>query len=211
MGRISVLIADDYQLIRETWAYIINSDLRFLVVGQCSNGAEAIELTQKLKPEIVLLDINMSPTSGIEATEQIHKLLPDTGIIAVSMHTQPSYVRRILKLGAKGYVTKNSPQQELLDAIVAVNNGKRYICSEIKNIAAEQLFEQKNTGLRALSQRELQVIRYLQQGLSSKEISVNMNISLETVRSYRHKILKKLNLTSTVHLMNFINSSGLEP
>jgi len=211
MEKITILIVDDHQLIRETWAFIINRDPRFSVVAQCSNGEEAIKLAQKLNPEIAMLDINMSPTSGIEAAEQIRKYSPTTGIIAVSMYSQPSYVRKLLRLGAKGYVTKNSPHQELLDAIISVSKGKRYICSEIKNIVAEQVFEQKNTGLSALSSRELELIKCLQQGLSSREISIEMNISLQTVGTYRHKILKKLNLNSTIALVNFINSSGLEP
>lgn len=211
MGKITILIVDDHQLIRETWAFIINRDPRFSVVAQCSNGDEAIKLVQELNPEIVMLDINMSPTSGIETAEQIRNYSPAIGILVVSMHSQPSFVRKLLRLGAKGYVTKNSPHQELLDAIVTVSKGKRYICSEIKNIVAEQVFEQKNTGLNALSSRELQLIGCLQQGLSSREISIEMNISLQTVGVYRHKILKKLNLNSTIALVNLVNASGLEP
>ena len=207
--KITVLIADDHKLIRETWSFILNSDPRFSVVAQCSNGEEAIEMAQKLRPKIALLDINMAPMNGIEATEQIRKFSPSTKIIGVSMHSQPAYVKKLLKLGAMGYVTKNSPQQEMFDAIAAVHEGKRYICAEVKTILSEQIFEEESTGANTLSSRELDVIKHIKQGLSSKEISSELNISLKTVEVHRHNILKKLNLKNSAALVNYINSSGL--
>ncbi|MBY0476239.1 MAG: response regulator transcription factor [Chitinophagaceae bacterium] len=210
MEKITVLIADDHKLIRETWSFILNSDARFSVIAQCSNGEEAIELAQKLRPKIALLDINMTPINGIEATEQIRKLSPSTKIIGVSMHSQPAYVKKLLKLGAMGYVTKNSPQQEMFEAILEVNDGKRFICSEVKTILSEQIFEDENaTGANTLSSRELDVIKYIKQGLSSKEISTELSISLKTVEVHRHNILKKLNLKNSAALVNYINASGL--
>lgn len=143
MKKLKILIADDHQMIREAWALIINNDPRFSVVAKCSNGDEAIQLTKELNPEIVVLDINMEPTSGIEVAEQIRKYSPDTGIVVVTMHTQPSFVKKLMKVGAKGYVTKNSKPQELLDAIVAVSKGNRYICAEMKNNAAEQFLTRR--------------------------------------------------------------------
>ena len=205
MEKITVLIADDHKLIRETWSFILNSDPRFSVVAQCSNGEEAIEMAQKLRPKIALLDINMTPMNGIEATEQIRKFSPSTKIIGVSMHSQPAYVKKLLKLGAMGYVTKNSPQQEMFDAIAAVHEGKRYICAEVKTILSEQIFEEESTGANTLSSRELDVIKHIKEGLSSKEISTQLNISLKTVEVHRHNILKKLNLKNSAALVNYIN------
>jgi len=210
MEKISVLIADDHKLIRETWSFILNSDARFTVIAQCSNGEEAIEMAQKLRPKIALLDINMSPTNGIEATEQIRKFSPSTKIIAVSMHSQPAYVKKLLKLGAMGYVTKNSPQQEMFEAIMEVNAGRRFICSEVKTILSEQIFDEDNdTGAKTLSSRELDVIKHIKDGLSSKEIATQLSISLKTVEVHRHNILKKLNLKNSAALVNYINASGL--
>ncbi len=210
MEKISVLIADDHKLIRETWSFILNSDARFTVIAQCSNGEEAIEMAQKLRPKIALLDINMSPTNGIEATEQIRKFSPSTKIIGVSMHSQPAYVKKLLKLGAMGYVTKNSPQQEMFEAIMEVNAGRRFICSEVKTILSEQIFEEDNaTGANTLSSRELDVIKHIKDGLSSKEIAAQLSISLKTVEVHRHNILKKLNLKNSAALVNYINASGL--
>jgi DNA-binding NarL/FixJ family response regulator len=210
MEKITVLIADDHKLIRETWSFILNSDPRFSVVAQCSNGQEAIEIATKLRPKIALLDINMEPVNGIEATEQIRKFSPATKIIGVSMHSQPAYAKKLLKMGAMGYVTKNSPQQEMFDAIVEVSQGRRYVCSEIKTILSEQVFEEESSsGANSLSTRELDVIKYIKQGLSSKEISQELNISLKTVEVHRHNILKKLNLKNSAALVNYINTSGL--
>jgi DNA-binding NarL/FixJ family response regulator len=210
MEKITILIADDHKLIRETWSFILNSDQRFQVVSQCSNGEEAIAESQRLRPKVALLDINMTPITGLEATQQIRKYSPATKIIGVSMHSQPAYVKKLLKLGAHGYVTKNSPQQEMFEAIVEVNKGGRYICSEVKTILSEQAFDEDSSpGINALSNRELEIIKFIKDGLSSKEISTQLNISLKTVEVHRHNILKKLNLKNSAALVNFINSAGL--
>jgi two-component system invasion response regulator UvrY len=209
MEKITILIADDHKLIRETWSFILNSDPRFNVIAQCSNGEEAIALAQQLRPKVVLLDINMTPISGIEATEQIRKFSPASKIIGVSMHSQPAYVKKLLKLGAHGYVTKNSPQQEMFEAISEVCKGNRFICSEVKTILSEQAFDDDNSGANSLSSRELEVIKLIKNGLSSKEISTQLNISLKTVEVHRHNILKKLNLKNSAALVNYINESGL--
>jgi two-component system invasion response regulator UvrY len=210
MEKITILIADDHKLIRETWSFILGSDSRFKVIAECSNGEEAVEFTKKNKPDIALLDINMSPVNGIEATEQIRKFSPTTKVIGVSMHSQPAYVKKLLKTGACGYVTKNSSQQEMFEAITEVMKGNRFVCAEVKTILSEQIFEDdSSTGINALSNRELDVIKYIKEGLSSKEISTQLNISLKTVEVHRHNILKKLNLKNSAALVNYINTAGL--
>ena len=209
MEKITILIADDHMLIRDTWSSILNSDPRFQVISRCSNGEEAIKEAQKLRPKVVLIDINMTPVSGIEATQQIRKFSPASKIIGVSMHSQPAYVKKLLKLGAHGYVTKNSPQQEMFEAIEEVMKGNRYICSEVKTILSEQAFDEENSGANSLSNRELEIIKFIKEGLSSKEISAALNISLKTVEVHRHNILKKLNLKNSAALVNYINESGL--
>ncbi len=210
MEKITILIADDHKLIRETWSFILNSDPRFHVIAQCSNGEEAVLMAQQLRPKVVLLDINMSPMSGIEATEQIRKYSPASKIIGVSMHSQPAYVKKLLKLGAHGYVTKNSPQQEMYEAIVEVTKGNRFICAEVKTILSEQAFdEESGNGANSLSGRELEIIKHIKEGLSSKEIASLLSISLKTVEVHRHNILKKLNLKNSAALVNYINESGL--
>lgn len=211
MDKITIIIADDHKLIRETWSFILNNDERFEVIAECSNGEEAVEMAKKLRPKILLMDINMTPLNGIEATQLVRKYSPATKIIGVSMHTQPAYVKKMLKIGASGYVTKNSPKDEMITAILEVMKGNRYICEEVKNILSEQMFEEENehAGINALSNRELDVIKLIKDGLSSKEISQELNISLKTVEVHRHNILKKLNLKNSAALVNYINNSGL--
>ena len=157
------------------------------------------------------MDINMSPVNGFETTKQVRKVSPTSKIIGISMHTMPAYARKMLQMGAVGYVTKNSSKDELLAAIIEVNDGKKYICDEVKNILAQQELEDDGvkTDLNLLSKRELDIVKLIREGLSSKEIAVRLDISLKTVEVHRYNILKKLNLKNTAALVNFINSHGL--
>ncbi|HEY8388973.1 MAG TPA: response regulator transcription factor [Parasegetibacter sp.] len=209
--KITILIADDHKLIRETWTFILNSDPRFEVIAECSNGEEAVELTKNLRPAIILMDINMAPMSGLDATTQIRKISPTSKVIGVSMHSQPAYAKKMLSIGARGYVTKNSSKEEMIKAILEVEKGNKYICDEVKNIISEQLLEDTQApSINLLSERELQIIKLIKQGSSSKEISTELDISLKTVEVHRHNILKKLNLKNTASLVNFINNSAID-
>lgn len=211
MEKISILLVDDHKLIRESWSFILNSDKRFEVIGETSDAEEAVEIAKTLKPRIVLMDINMSPVNGFETTKLVRKVSPTSKIIGISMHTMPAYARKMLQMGAVGYVTKNSSKDELLAAIIEVNDGKKYICDEVKNILAQQELEDDGvkTDLNLLSKRELDIVKLIREGLSSKEIAVRLDISLKTVEVHRYNILKKLNLKNTAALVNFINSHGL--
>ena len=210
MSKINILIADDHKLIRETWSYILNSDARFQVVGECGDAQEAVELARTKRPHVVLMDINMAPFSGLEATQRIRKISPGSKVIGVSMHSQPAYAKKMLQMGARGYVTKNSSKEEMIKAILEVNHGNKYICDEIKNIISEQLLDEKedSPNINALTEREMQIINFIKEGLSSKEIATSLNISLKTVEVHRHNILKKLKLKNSASLVNFINTNA---
>lgn len=184
----------------------------FDVVAECGDGERAIELARDKRPDVVLLDINMAPMSGFDVLKMIRKYSPGSKIIGVSMHSQPAYAKKMLRLGAKGYVTKNSPRQEMLEAISEVSNNHVYICQEVKNILSDQLLnqDQVNPDINNLSDREMQIVRALKEGMSSKEIASELNISLKTVEVHRHNILKKLKLKNTVSLINFINSQAFD-
>lgn len=212
MEKISILLVDDHKLIRESWSFILNSDSRFEVVGETSNPEEAVEIARAKKPRIVLMDINMTPINGFEGTKLIRKYSPGSKVIGISMHSMPAYARRMIQIGAMGYVTKNSSKDELVMAIVEVNNGKKYICEEVKNILAQQELEEDGTGqpdMNVLSRRELDIVQLIKEGLSSKEIATKLDISLKTVEVHRYNVLKKLNLKNTAALVNFINTHGL--
>src|SRR3989337_2813504 len=179
MDKITILIADDHKLIRETWSYILNSDARFQVVAECGDAEEAVEVAKNKRPNIILMDINMTPISGFEATEKIRKFSPGSKVIGVSMHSQPAYAKKMLQIGAKGYVTKNSSKEEMIKAILEVNEGSKYVCEEIKNNISELVLEENKDvpNVNALTEREIQIINLIKDGQSSKEIAGNLNIS----------------------------------
>lgn len=211
MGKISVLIVDDHTLIRETWSFLLGRNENFEVIAEVGDGQKAIDIARDKRPNIVLLDINMTPLNGFDVLKMIRKQSPGSKVIAVSMHSQPAYAKKMLRMGAKGYVTKNSPRQEMLDAIMDVYNGNTYICQEVKNILSDQMLseEDNSAGLNQLSEREIEVINQIRDGLSSKEIADRLAISIKTVEVHRHNILKKLKVKNTASLINYINSTGL--
>lgn len=129
---IRIILVDDHDLIRESWKILLDRDARFKVVALCKNGLEAIEEARNHEPDIILMDINMHPINGFEATEKITQLVPSSKIIGVSANNTPRYATKMLSAGAKGFVTKTSTFAEMITAIEKVYSGETYICNEIK-------------------------------------------------------------------------------
>ena len=211
MDKITILLVDDHKLIRDSWSFLLNSDPRFRVIGESSGADDAVEFAKKNRPNIVLMDVNMTPVNGFDATRMIRKYSPGSKVIGVSMHAMPAYAKRMLQMGAMGYVTKNSSREEMINAIIEVDSGKKYICEEVKDILSHKELEEGNTqkNLSILSRRELEIVHLIKEGMSSKEIAVKLEISLKTVEVHRYNILKKVNLKNTAALVNFINTQGL--
>jgi DNA-binding NarL/FixJ family response regulator len=211
MSKITILLVDDHKLIREFWDIVLSTDPRFEVIGETSDVQLAVEMATARHPQIILMDINMSPINGFEATKLMLKHSPQSQVIGISMHSMPAYARRMFQVGAKGYVTKNSSKDELFRAIEEVLAGNKYICEEIKNIVAHQELDEDSEypDMNLLSKREIEVVTHIKQGLSSKEIAQRLEISLKTVEVHRYNILKKLKLKNTAALVNFINEQGL--
>ncbi len=134
---INIIIVDDHEMVRKTWKMILQQNEQFNIICECSGGNEAIEAAQTYQPDIILMDINMSPVNGFEATRKITQLVPNAKIIGLSINNQPTYARNIMQLGAKGFVTKNSTSAEMVTAIQTVYNGGHFICDEIK-VAMQQ-------------------------------------------------------------------------
>ena len=212
MSKITILLVDDHKLIRDSWCFILNNDPRFQVIGETNEGSDAVELAKNRRPQIVLMDVNMTPVNGFDATRQIRKYSPGSKVIGISMYCMPAYAKRMLQMGAMGYVTKNSSKDEMFEAIVEVNNGKKYVCNEVKNILAQQELEDEGVtmpDMNVLSRREMDIVQLIKDGMSSKEIALELEISFKTVEVHRYNILKKLNLKNTASLVNFINVQGL--
>ena len=131
---IRILLADDHKLTSDSWSMLLGYDLRFSVIHVSENGLDAIEKASLLLPDIVLVDINMYPVNGFEVAEKILQQHPDIKIIGISVNNHPSYAKKMLKAGAKGFITKSSSFEEITRAIVEVQEGQEFICSEIKNM-----------------------------------------------------------------------------
>lgn len=209
--KIRIIIADDHLLIAETWATLINMDQDFEVVKVYDNTKSLIDEITELKPDIAILDININPFSGIEATKMIKKLAPGTKIIGVSMHNQPSFAKKMIRNGAMGYVTKNSTKIEMYDAIRSVMKGEKYICAEIqKNITNQMLVDDDDNKLSKLTEREIEIIKLIKNGSTNKEIAEQLFLSPRTVETHRARILKKLDLKNSLSLVKYINDSFMD-
>src|SRR4051812_11761415 len=127
---IRLLITEDHTLLRATWCQLFKADPRFIVIGDCGSGEEAIDLATKLEPDIIIMDINLPGINGIEATKKILSLRPRIRVLGVSMHKEPHLVNRMMDSGAKGYVTKSSPLEEIFKALLEIYDDRVYICSE---------------------------------------------------------------------------------
>jgi DNA-binding NarL/FixJ family response regulator len=211
MEQITLLITDDHKLVRESLTLLFDADSRFRVIGHCESGEEAVELARQRRPDVVMMDMNLPGINGFEATAQVLKESPLSKVLAVSMHTQPAYVRKFFQAGAMGYVTKNSSMEEMTKAILEVYENRKYICNEIKNILAEQQLsgDVKTDALFALSKRELDIIGLVKKGFSSREIAESTQLKVKTVEVHRYNILRKLNLPNVAALVNYVNHSQM--
>jgi hypothetical protein len=209
--KIKIVIADDHLLIAETWATLINMDPDFEVVKVFDNTQTLVEEISDIKPDIAILDININPFSGIEATKMIRRLAPGTKIIGVSMHNQPSFAKKMMRNGAMGYVTKSSNKNEMYEAIRSVMRGEKFICAEIqRNITNQVLMDDDDNKLSRLTEREIEIIKLIKDGCTNKEIAEKLFLSPRTVETHRARILKKLDLKNSLSLVKYINESFMD-
>ena len=135
---VRVVIADDHKLVREAWAFLLSRDPGVSIVATCENGETAITICKELQPDVVLMEINMEPVNGIEATTAIREFSSEIKIIGISVHTDLPYLNALMQAGANGYVTKNSPGEEMIKAIMLVVEGEKYFCQEIREIQRKE-------------------------------------------------------------------------
>lgn len=207
MKKYTLVVVDDHKLIRQMWTKLFARHEQIEITGESGQFDEAVELIKEQKPDVVLLDINLDGASGLDAVPLIREYSPNTKIIGVSMYNQPAYAKKMLRLGAMGYVTKNSSHEEMMQALDAVLNNKVYVCEEIKNTLTDELLndEQGKPNINALSLREIEILKLIKYGFSSKEISDKLAISVRTAEVHRHNIMKKLHFRNTASLITFIN------
>jgi len=201
---ITVLLADDHSLVRRGFRRLLDDDEQMKVVGEASNGVEAIRMAYELKPKVVVMDLSMPELDGVQATKEIVKHLPDTEVLVLSMHADDNYVRNAFDAGAKGYLLKSAIDVDLVGAIKAVAEGNRYIGSGLQYVA-----QQRDDELSKLTSREKQVLQLIAQGKSNKEIAGLLDLSVNTVSVHRAKLMEKMNIHRTAELVLFAIRKGL--
>ncbi len=207
---INVLIVDDHALIREGVKKTISGEPDMTVVGEAGNVVEMLKELERLSVTVALLDITMPGESGLDALKELRQNHPHLPVLILSFHPEHRFAVRALKAGASGYITKESATEELVQAVRKVANGGVYVSTAL----AEQLaMELKDTGTKlpheTLSDREFQVMRLFAQGKKSSEIAEKLGVSVNTVNTYRMRILEKMNMQSNVELSRYAVEQGL--
>jgi len=211
---IRILLADDHNVMRKGLRLLLEKQPGFSVVVEASDGREAVEGAMAAKPDVAVLDIAMPNLSGIEAAQRISTALPQTAIVILSMHSDEGYILRALKSGARGYVLKDSGENDLVEAIKAVVQGNAFFSPEISRVlAADYVRELKMRGVEdsyeLLTTREREMLQLLVEGKSNKDIAVQLTLSVHTVETHRRNLLDKLNLHSFPELVLYAIRKGI--
>ncbi len=211
-GVIRVLIVDDHAILRDGLKALLQGESDIEVVGEASTGREAIRLIRQVKPDVVLMDISMPDMTGLEATEVIKKGYPEVKVIALTVHESETYLKRMMQVGAKGYVVKRAAATELTTAIRTVMKGGVYIHPDIaKQLVSEmaRLEPVRPEKQKQLSEREWQVLRLIALGYTNQQIADRLALSVKTVETYRARIAEKLGLHTRAELVKFAIQQGL--
>jgi DNA-binding NarL/FixJ family response regulator len=209
MKPIRILLADDHAVVRQGFKMILNAQADMEIVGEAGNGREAVDLVERLKPDVVVMDVAMPELNGIEATRRVSEVSPHTRIIALSMHKDSVYVREVLRAGARGYLLKDSGAGDLVSAIRAVARGEGYLSPAVSNAVLDDYRRHVTNPIDLLSSREREVLQMLAEGRTNKEIATILNLSVYTVDAHRGRIMEKLNLHSINELVRFAVRNGL--
>jgi two-component system response regulator NreC len=206
MNSIRILLADDHGVVRKGLRYLLQKSPEMEVVGEVSDGREAVAMAADLNPDVVVMDIAMPHLNGIEATSQIVKKNPKVGVIILSMHSDETYLVRALTAGAKGYLLKDSAETDLLRAVKTVCSGRPFFSPTIAQTLLEDYLlqlQQRNLqdSYELLTDREKEVLQLLAEGKSNKEVANLLNLSLYTVETHRANLMQKLNLHNTAELV----------
>ena len=209
MKKLRILIADDHGLVRHGARAVLDSQRGWRVVGEASNGTEAVQKAIALKPDVAVVDIGMPELDGIQVARQIRQALPDTQVLVLTMHESDQMVRRALDAGARGYLLKSDLTECLAKAVKAVSEGKRFFTPKVSDIVLEGFLKSKSpyqqeerAGAR-ITPRELEIIRLLAEGKSNKEVGAKLGIAIRTVETHRANILLKLGLHSLADLIHY--------
>jgi len=202
--KITVLLVDDHSLVRRGFRRILEDDPDIVVVGEASDGDEAVRLTRKLQPRVVVMDCALPGTSGLLATRRILEISPEVAVLMLSMHSEDTWVRQALEAGARGYILKNAVDLELAAAIKRVVAGETVLDHQVSRPAV--LKGERDCGLTV---RELEILQLIVDGKSNKEIAAQLDLSVNTVAVHRANIMNALGIHKTAELVVYAIRNGL--
>jgi DNA-binding NarL/FixJ family response regulator len=208
----TIVVADDHKIVREGLVKLLEGRPDFTVIGEASDGEEAVQMVLEKQPDVVIMDIWMPRLSGIDATRRIGKRGSQAKILVLSMHESRTYVEEVLRAGASGYIVKNSASTDLLQAIDAVRSGASYLSPAITQQVVDAIArpgDSSPSGVAMLTDREREVLQLIAEGLSSKEIASMLGVSLKTVDSHRSNLMEKLDIHKVSGLVRFAIRAGL--
>jgi RNA polymerase sigma factor (sigma-70 family) len=206
MSAIRILLADDHQVVRKGLRLILERHEGMEVVGEASDGREAVQLAGELKPNIVIMDVGMPQLNGIDATEQIIRHDPGAGIVILSMHSDEGYIVRALSAGAKGYLLKDSAEEDIVQAIRIVAQGRPFFSPKITQTLLDDYVNQLQQKVlqdsyALLTEREKEVLQLIAEGKTNKEVATVLDVSVYTVETHRTNLMQKLNLHNTAEIV----------
>jgi two-component system response regulator NreC len=207
--KIRILLADDHAMVRHGFRLILASEPDMEIVGEAGNGREAVELAERLKPDVVVMDVAMPELNGTEATRRLANTCPRTYVLALSMHKDSVYVREILRAGARGYLLKDSIDSDLRAAVRAISRGEGFLSPAVSEAVLSDYRRQAADPVDLLSAREREVLQMIAEGKTNKEIANILKLSVYTVEAHRGRVMEKLNLHSTAELVRFAMRKGL--
>lgn len=210
-NRIRVLVADDHPVVRKGIASCLSRQMTVEIVGEAVDGREAVRKARELKPDLVLMDINMPHMSGLVVTELLSREQPDTRVLVLSAQGGADYVLRIIQSGARGYVLKDASTEELMRAIETVHNGQTYFSADVARVALNQIVRGQSEAASTpqLTNREREVLAQIADGLSNKEIASQLGVGVRTVETHRERIMRKLDIHNVAGLTKFAIAKGL--
>jgi two-component system, NarL family, nitrate/nitrite response regulator NarL len=209
--RIKLLLVDDHPVVRKGISSCLTRHAHLNIVGEAADGQEALRKARELKPDLILMDIDIPQINGLTVTEMLKKELPEIKVLILSMHNSTEYVMRIVQSGARGYVLKEASTEELVRAIETVNGGEAFFSPDVARMALNQFMRGggKDGTDTHLTSREREVLILISEGLSNKEIASKLGVGVRTVETHRERIMRKLNIHSVAGLTKFAISKGL--
>jgi two-component system, NarL family, response regulator NreC len=214
MSQIRIVLADDHAVMRTGLRLVLERQSDFAVVGEASDGREAVALVQRETPDVLVMDIGMPNLNGIEAARQVAAAAPQVAVVILSMHSDESYVLRALKAGARGYLLKESAESDLIAAIRAVHAGKAFFSPAVSRMLVEDYVRQLQDreiedSYELLTTREREILQLVAEGKSNKEVAAILNLSLYTIETHRGNLMEKLGLHTVPELILYAVRKGV--